>query len=497
MPTRAQIEAAQRAAARQASLAEQKHGKFIIEATKEVVLNINQTNFKAANEGITQLIKYLDENKAVVTLDVYRALSPIWHELRTVSNHRSLDQSSVEKLGSMLQQSYDDFTSLNYGFPVVALEAKVGLGYDMLPLFMANADKNLEQGAALMPTYGDNNCGPRAIIQSLLLRGVTTGRRQDVIAFLEGIFERQSGTLLKAAEEPNTKVIETLNRMEFDAFCEAYMSDTLDLDVFIRTYFSLMTAGKVDKPHHDKVCYFLAACLRFDIATELRDGPPTEAGVTQYELEQWEGRDMFELQTELNLGAIRSYFPNHNLQLAVSVANQSVPDPSKPTIKKFTEWGISSQDQYSSPPGEGYLQLDINQGSNHFEVRVMPSLDGLARRAHLQAERSEVAVKASGNPMAGAGAGCAAPKSAHDGFFKPTIAANPKPAEDTIDWSFYLKCLSGLAMVSGGAMLVVGLLLPLPGLAIAGACLLAAGVVGYASSHQGPEDDESKASSFP
>ena len=38
-------------------------------------------------------------------------------------------------------------------------------------------------------------------------------------------------------------------------------------------------------------------------------------------------------------------------------------------------------------------------------------------------------------------------------------------------------------------MLVVGLLLPVPGLAIAGACLLVAGVAGYAASQQDPEGE--------
>ncbi|MDF1683914.1 MAG: hypothetical protein P1U36_04570 [Legionellaceae bacterium] len=42
-------------------------------------------------------------------------------------------------------------------------------------------------------------------------------------------------------------------------------------------------------------------------------------------------------------------------------------------------------------------------------------------------------------------------------------------------------------------MLVVGLLLPLPGLAIAGACLLGLGVIGYsAASHPSSEGDEAE-----
>ena len=67
----------------------------------------------------------------------------------------------------------------------------------------------------------------------------------------------------------------------------------------------------------------------------------------------------------------------------------------------------------------------------------------------------------------------------------------PAPVGNEIDWNFCLKCLSGLAAVAGGAMLVVGLLLPVPGLAIAGACLLGVGVIGYsAASHQSSEVDE-------
>jgi MoxR-like ATPase len=64
-------------------------------------------------------------------------------------------------------------------------------------------------------------------------------------------------------------------------------------------------------------------------------------------------------------------------------------------------------------------------------------------------------------------------------------------ATDDINWNFYLKCLSHIALIAGAAILVVGLLLPIPGLAIAGACLLGAGVaLKYASSRQGPEDND-------
>ncbi|NCT56387.1 MAG: hypothetical protein GW760_01565 [Legionella sp.] len=59
-----------------------------------------------------------------------------------------------------------------------------------------------------------------------------------------------------------------------------------------------------------------------------------------------------------------------------------------------------------------------------------------------------------------------------------------------IDWNLCFKILSGLATVAGGGMLVVGLLLPVPGLAIAGACLLAAGVAGYATSQQDSEGEK-------
>jgi hypothetical protein len=62
--------------------------------------------------------------------------------------------------------------------------------------------------------------------------------------------------------------------------------------------------------------------------------------------------------------------------------------------------------------------------------------------------------------------------------------------ETTIDWNFCFKILSSLAVVAGGAMLVVGLLLVGTELALAGACLLglgvvAGGVAGYAASEQG------------
>ena len=144
------------------------------------------------------------------------------------------------------------------------------------------------------------------------------------------------------------------------------------------------------------------------------------------------------------------------------------------------------------------MQLDINQGSNHFDVRVVPSLDGLARRAQLQADNAAnpaVAVKASAGASSSSRSSkkYQAPRSAHGGFFNPNNNPRQQPAveensnliEDDIDWNFYLN----LAIVSGGAMLVVGLLLSLPGLTITGACLLGAGVIGYTSSCLAPENE--------
>lgn len=62
--------------------------------------------------------------------------------------------------------------------------------------------------------------------------------------------------------------------------------------------------------------------------------------------------------------------------------------------------------------------------------------------------------------------------------------------KNNIDWNFFLQCLINITAIAGGAMLVVGLLLPLPGLVIAGACILGVGVVRYFSSHPSSEDEK-------
>lgn len=68
-----------------------------------------------------------------------------------------------------------------------------------------------------------------------------------------------------------------------------------------------------------------------------------------------------------------------------------------------------------------------------------------------------------------------------ESFFNRESAGSHEHTQESIkneiDWNLWLRMLSVIASVAGGAMLVVGLLLPIPGLAIAGACVLGAGLV--------------------
>ncbi len=147
---------------------------------------------------------------------------------------------------------------------------------------------------------GDGNCGPRAIIQSLLLEGLAYPQhKQFVCNFLRGIYQRNKGRT-----EPYTQDSRHLSSLALDDIFGKYdprpkpnmSEDTLyrlplnqktnlenQILTFINTYekmeptennLNLLIERFIPQdrgvpPTHDHLIYLLAAYLRFDICVEM------------------------------------------------------------------------------------------------------------------------------------------------------------------------------------------------------------------------------------
>jgi|GEM_PF-3394957 len=150
----------------------------------------------------------------------------------------------------------------------------------------------------------------------------------------------------------------------------------------------------------------------------------------------------------------------------------------KSTLLDNTTFGPNEEENESQDIDESSVQEEFS--SIHNSIKTMPkSFSAMGGNVHLDTQ------KKTGSTVI------------QEGTHVENISKHENshaPVENNIDWNLCFKILSGIAAVAGGAMLVVGLLLPIPGLAIAGACLLVVGVAGYAASKPNSEGEEEEQS---
>lgn len=298
-----------------------------------------------------------------------------------------------EQLISTITKAYESEVSKIYHFPVMPLDNKVGLRADVSQIMEASAEF-FEPGEAVIPSRGDGNCFMRACIQSLLIRGATTGKKDQVVALLRNIYAKHQQELRETAE-CNLK----LNDRSFNFFIAQYLNDELTVDVLVRTYFphyitdangSIQILNPADE--YDKYCYFLAACLRYDMSDfakaikQTADGTPYAdlAGQEDEDFSAYDfmrtaqGSDMRKLQEDSDVQLALMYWPEQKVQL---VTSQLLKERDARGVDTPTCWKINGL--YSTESGDGFIRIDINQGSNHYDARVKPSIDGIAQRLAL------------------------------------------------------------------------------------------------------------------
>ena len=152
--------------------------------------------------------------------------------------------------------------SKRMGYPVTALSTYLEMKDRryITNLLIDEGDK-----IGVINAVGDGNCGPRAILQSLLIQGVVKGgeTQQFVFNYLEGLYDRQRETI-----DPNGKDLygssskQNIQR-DVDSFLNKYKQmQPNDLPQLINDYFGVHGP---EKAPNDPVLFTLAGCLRFDL----------------------------------------------------------------------------------------------------------------------------------------------------------------------------------------------------------------------------------------
>jgi len=198
---------------------------------------------------------------------------------------------------------------------------------------------------------GDGNCGPRAVIQSLLLRGMLHDQQAFVYEFLQGLCLRHQDNVepymdyqahQALPKDPRPPVGQGPVRLplsqqkaasqEVLAFLECYkaFSVTSKTLAHIRAFMPLHGNNRV-RPKQDHIIYLLAAYLRFDIVAHIdqvrNDVPPQKLGIDQTQFDNLSAclavvdedplDDFSTLEMNTNFQITGSYFAVHDIHIEV------------------------------------------------------------------------------------------------------------------------------------------------------------------------------------
>lgn len=347
---------------------------MIVEALKAILVTA-QKNQAIPMPAIRDLLNRLVQHRDEFDSDSIKSLSAFLVSLHQI-NKQVLDQGShglynqnlvlLNEFTDAFMNLYDATVSEQYGLQVLSLESQIGALTPGLSAVIQNSRKNLNgDDAAFLMGRGDGNCASRAIIQSLLVRGLTLDQKGRAIQFLRKIYDAQQKEMAKRSNM-------NFDLMDFETFILAYQNVSLDrLADFQKQFFPL--PGQADKvPPGDRLIHFLSGCLRFDMA-QFRSPALNVAIGDLYP-------DIWNLGEEIDLAYCMEYFPAQDLQLSTSrviEARDEVSGLMRPVALVFDP-------NYCSVKKPNALALDINWRRPHFDVRLMDSIDGEAYREYCQ-----------------------------------------------------------------------------------------------------------------
>ncbi|MCR9191107.1 MAG: hypothetical protein NXI01_00410 [Gammaproteobacteria bacterium] len=265
---------------------------------------------------------------------------------------------------------------------------------------------------AFVDAIGDGNCGPRAVIQSLLLRGMLHHQQQFVYDFLHGLCLRHQDNVAPYKDyqpyqafpkDPRHPVGKGPVRLPLSQqkaasqevldFLDCYkeFSTTSKSLAHIRGYMPLYGKYRV-RPEKDHIIYLLAAYLRFDIVAHIKQvinkGRPNEAGIAQTQFENLTAGlavadenvlgDLATLEMNTDFQITGSYFAAHNIR--IEVCGESGPNMVYPLSDNTEACHIKPQISiaiYRIPGGSHYATLinpKVDRLNPTHTPRLLPAL---------------------------------------------------------------------------------------------------------------------------
>ena len=179
---------------------------------------------------------------------------------------------NLQQLIDAAKLTLDQKLSHEFGYSVSSLAAQVtSKDRQHLPNILKTQDDEI----GVINAVGDGNCGPRAVIQSMLIQGILKGGDTQVFVhqYLQQIYDERSAEKdivdvgLYDITEHNA-LSEDVIRTSVERFLGDYPTMNSDnLDELINGYFGITTPLRA---LYDHVIYVLAGCLRFDLCDYIR-----------------------------------------------------------------------------------------------------------------------------------------------------------------------------------------------------------------------------------
>lgn len=227
---------------------------------------------------------------------------------------------------------------------------------------------------ARINTVGDGNCGLRAAIQGLLIRGITQDKQEFVADFLQGIYDRNKngvdgeGKSLYASNitKDANPVIESLQKANVLKLLQTYKNKTpTDLPKLRNDYFGIEGSYNA-VAEMDHVIYVLAGCLRLDISKYITDNL---AGSRAFELD--EGLDdLNTLGKETEFQDTLAYFANHKISSSMESDNPQIGTQNLDSIKQH----LADNNRFKEPE----IAISIyHVNGNHYETLVDEEIDSV------------------------------------------------------------------------------------------------------------------------
>lgn len=219
----------------------------------------------------------------------------------------------------------------------------------------------------ILKAKGDGNCGPRAIIQSMLVQGVLQDKKKLIINFIRELISRTQisvrdtyGLVKPAAFSDFVSQYKELTVDQLDHFSEHFFISKVNSETLLSNEYSEEELNSLldqqdqsglteilnriappidNSAKDDSILYFLASCLRKDASLFFND----EEGMTLGEVEP----TLDQLDSSMSIDDIDLYLKHHKMRL---ILNNDL-------TKKYV-YGASSPE----------FSINLTYSSDHFDA---------------------------------------------------------------------------------------------------------------------------------